>query len=159
MNKFGKGVLIAGIVTGSFLGIRKLASIKKAGDQLSLRIDKVHGADWAGGLLLWQAYLKFKVDLKLSNPSNKQFNISFPSVKVLYNDNEVGNTIPKNQNIILQPVSEIQVKNIEFEIPALKMFTSLDTVNVQKMIEQITLDIYVTVNGMELHFPYKLPEV
>lgn len=159
MSKLGKGILIAGIAIGSFLGIRKLASIKKAGDQLSLRIDRVHGVDWVGGILLWQAYLRFKVDLKLSNPSKKQFNISFPSIKILYNDDEVGNTIPKNQNVILQPASEVKIKNIEFEIPALKMFTSLDTVNVKKMIEHITLDIYVTVNGMGLHFPYKLSEV
>jgi hypothetical protein len=127
-------------------GALYLSRLKKTGDKLSVTILNIHSFKLTGGAL--QIALSIAVD----NPTNTKLTLKKPNIKVFHNGNEVGNTIPSEERIVVEANNRTPLPPIAVQIPLLNIPSIAMSVLTKLGAEKISFEFEVStdVNGIPI---------
>lgn len=141
-------------------GLVKLFSYKKAYDQLVVRVSKVKKIDIVGGIL---GHLRFKVDILLINPAKQTFTLEINHIRVLFDETEIGYSLPVKKIITIDSQSQATYSDLEFNIPVTdipikNIAQAIANLNFKSITDRISLDIYTEINGSTFNYIYSLKD-
>lgn len=126
MSNWKKATWITGIGAVSITGIIFLrgllnkafdiAELKKMSDQLqTIPSAMIHKLDFTG--------LSIRIDVKMKNPSNHGFKMTYPFIKVNYNKKPIGSSQAIDKVISIPPNGEVNILGIMLNFPLFGMFS------------------------------------
>lgn len=127
-------------------GALYLSKLKNTGESLSITILNIHSFKIVGGSV------QVGVNIALDNPTSTSLHIKQPSVKIYYDDNEAGNSMPNNKQIEIKKNDRTPLDTIFIQIPFSNMpgiVLSLLNRNGTKNIS-IDVEVSTTVNGLPI---------
>jgi hypothetical protein len=127
-------------------GALYFSKLKHTGESLSVTILNIHSFKIVGGAV------QVGVNIALDNPTGTSLTIKQPNVKIYYDDNEAGNSIPNNKQIDIKKNDRTPLDTIFIQIPFSNMpgiVLSLLNRNGEKNIA-IDVEVNTTVNGLPI---------
>jgi hypothetical protein len=105
--------VIAAIGGGVGLLVYKLAQtggLSNLADLLSYEVSSPYS------LSVKDSSFVFRIDLKLINPTDESLTIEHPYIKLLYQESQLGYTLPENKSYTLQAKSQLKISGITFKV-------------------------------------------
>ncbi len=143
--KLGRIALGIGIIAAIF-GISKVNRLRKAGQEISIRLARINKLDVGGTGI--GGYVKFTVDVLVSNPTNEVLKVRIPAAKIFFNGNEIANTVPIATATTVAASSQKEINGIVFQVPYQKVFNSGLLLNALSWKKNTSYWIKCEVNGI-----------
>lgn len=133
--------------------------IKETGELLSITTNLSGKPSFAGGLLNKRIMIPVQIDI--TNRTANSISLHIPSIKLLYNNNQVGDIVPNAAATTIQPYATTPY-NVTFDIPVFALLgkgiasSLLTSGGLMKVMSAASLVITTTINGQTQQFARKM---
>lgn len=136
MNMLTKIIGALVLFGGGAYGISKLAKAGNTGKKTSVTVTGVNPPKLKGaGILLG-------IDIAMDNPTEHSLSLKKPYITVFFNENEVANSIPSEERILIKANERTIIKAINVQVPFTKL-GSLALSLVTGSIPKLSIDVEV----------------
>lgn len=118
-------------------------------NHVDIFVEKVHAFDFVGGLF---GNFRFKVDLKVSNPTNSELIMKKPYITAFIDGQEVGQTDPSAETVVIKNNDYSHIRDIRVNIPLANIGHLIDILTALKNGNQtgktLALKVLTELNGV-----------
>ena len=147
-----KGLILIGVGVVALIVVKKVTSLKKMGDLISV-LPKLSGKPSLKGGIFGKLAVPFSIEF--ANRSESEVAVRVQSIKVKYNGQEVGDIKPNEKVVTIKRYATTTLKGITFEIPVTKLlFTGIAKDLLLKpngpadVVKNMTVIVTVEANGL-----------
>lgn len=136
MNSTGKIIGALVLFGGGAYGLSKLIKTANTGNKLSVNVVGINPPKLNLGSLI------LSVNVAFDNPTKDSIRLKKPYLTVFYNNSEVGNSLPSNEEVEIKANDRTTIKGITIQIPFARLGVLLSSL-ISGTIPKMEIDIHV----------------
>lgn len=117
------------------LGLRYLLQTSNTGKKISASIHSIANPKRQGTTLI------LAVNVALDNPTNNSLSLKKPYLTLLYNGNEIGNSIPSEERITIKANDKTIINGINIQFPLSKLGLDAAKILITGKLPKLSIDI------------------
>jgi hypothetical protein len=146
--------LLIGIGVSAFFLLRKASKMKRMSDLLSISAGLRGKPALKGGIF---GKILVPVKIELTNRTDEELRLKIPSVKLFYANNELGDILPNDNEVVVKRYAKTLIDSITFEIPVSNLINigigkDLLLKSPSELTKNMQLKITLYVNGVPVTF-------